>query len=125
VDSSFAKVFKNDDVVVLYDGINVWQLGYPQPNYKGRVNYTMMHPDNAICSNGACLSYLSTDETSSNNYYSFFAGNTTYNGLLGEDNFEITKFDGITYLLQLVKIDDAWNTEEMIFWRGANPYAVV
>lgn len=99
MNSSFAKVFKNDDVVVLYDGINVWQLGYPQPNYTGPVDYTTSDPDISICSNGGCLSYLSDDFTSPYNYYNFTAGNTTYYGLPIEDNFEITKLDGITYLL--------------------------
>jgi len=111
--------------VVLYDGINVWQLGYPQPNYTGPVDYTMMYTDSSLCSNGVFLKYLSTDESSFYNYYNFTAGNTTYNGLPVEHNFEITKLDGITYLLQLVKVDKAWDTKDTIIWHGANPYTVV
>lgn len=85
--------------MALYDGINVWKLGYPQPSYTGPVDYTTSDPDITICSNGECLSYLSNDFTSTYNYYNFTAGNTTYYGLPIEDNFEITKLDGITYLL--------------------------
>jgi hypothetical protein len=81
VNSSFAKVFKNQDVVVLYSGINVWQLGYPQPNYNGLVDYTANDPDISICSNGGCLAYISTDPTSPYNYYNVTIGNTTYNGV--------------------------------------------
>jgi len=33
--------------------------------------------------------------------------------------------DGITYLLYLKKIHDAWNTNDTILWRGANPYVVL
>ena len=112
--------------MVLYEGINVWQLGYPQPNYTGPVDYTTSDPDITICSNGGCLSYLSTDENSPYYYYyNFTAGNTTYYGLPVEDNFEITKLDGVTYLLNLVKIYDAWDTNNTVIWRGANPYTVV
>lgn len=111
--------------MVLYDGVNVWQLGYPQPDYTGPVDYIAVDPDITICSNGGCISYLDTDYTSPYNYYNFTAGNTTYYGLPIEDNFEIAKLDGITYLLQLMKIHDAWDTNDTVLWRGANPYTVV
>ena len=109
--------------MALYDGINVWQLGYPQPNYAGPVDYTTSDP--FLCSNGVCLSDLSNDFTSPYNHYNFTAGNTTYYGLPIEDNFEITKLDGITYLLKLAEIRYAWYSNDPIIWRGANPYYFV
>lgn len=33
--------------------------------------------------------------------------------------------DGITYLLKLIPIYDAWNTNDMVLWRGANPYTIL
>jgi len=53
------------------------------------------------------------------------AGNTTYYGVPTEQNFEIAKLDGITYLLQLLQIHDAWETNDTVLWRGANPYTVL
>ena len=85
--------------MVLYNGINVWELGYPQPNYTGPVVYTPNDPDISICSNGGCLAYISTDPFSPSNYWNMTAGNTTYYGALIGQNFEIAELDGITYLV--------------------------
>jgi len=125
VNSSFAKVFKKKDVVVLYSGINVWELGYPLSYYPGYIAYTANDPDISICSNGGCLAYISTDPTSPFNYYNLTVGDTTYYGAPIEQNYEIAKLDGITYLLYLKKIHDAWSTNDTILWRGANPYVVL
>ena len=91
MNSSYAKVYKNEDVVVLYEGVNVWELGYPQPNYTGPVVYSPNGQTYYICSNGVC---------SRCNYMNMTAGNTTYYGYpIDNTKGEITKVDGITYLL--------------------------
>ena len=100
MNSSYAKVYKNEDVVVLYEGVNVWELGYPQPNYTGPVVYSPNGQTYYICSNGVCLACISNDPFSRCNYMNMTAGNTTYYGYpIDNTKGEITKVDGITYLL--------------------------
>ncbi len=50
-------------------------------------------------------------------------GNTTYWGILSpQKNYEVGKFDNVTYLVSLVNLTYALSTDNTVFWRGANPY---
>ena len=54
------------------------------------------------------------------------AGNTTYYGNpIDQRKGEITKVDGITYLLFKQSISDVLNKDKTVLWTGGNPYSVV